>query len=80
MRDPHWSSRHSTGSRNWDYDTPAQLLSDMDQILPWPGLVTVSEYLRRNGIKIVNGTIVDAAIVNTPSSTKRKAEERAARE
>ena len=48
--------------------------------LPWPELVTVNEYLRRNGIKIDNGTIVDTAIVSAPSSTKNKAGERADRE
>jgi IS5 family transposase len=35
-------------------------------------LSAVSEYLRRHGIKIANGTIVDATIINAPSSTKNK--------
>lgn len=35
-------------------------------------LVAVNEYLRRNGIKIANGTIVDATIISAPSSTKNK--------
>lgn len=39
-------------------------------------LVAVNEYLRRHGIKIANGTIVDATIINAPSSTKNKKGER----
>jgi IS5 family transposase len=39
-------------------------------------LVSVNEYLRRNGIKISNGTIVDATIISAPSSTKNKDGER----
>lgn len=35
-------------------------------------LKAVNEYLRTNGIKISNGTIVDATIINAPSSTKNK--------
>jgi IS5 family transposase len=35
-------------------------------------LRAVNEYLRSNGIKIANGTIVDATIINAPSSTKNK--------
>ena len=35
-------------------------------------LVAVNEYLRLHGIKIANGTIVDATIINAPSSTKNK--------
>jgi IS5 family transposase len=35
-------------------------------------LVTMNEYLRRNGIKISNGTIVDATIISAPSSTKNQ--------
>src|SRR5262249_58526663 len=35
-------------------------------------LVTVNAYLARNGIKISNGTIVDATIISAPSSTKNK--------
>ncbi len=32
----------------------------------------VNEYLNENGIKITRGTIVDASIINAPSSTKNK--------
>lgn len=32
----------------------------------------VNEYLNENGIKIARGTIVDASIINAPSSTKNK--------
>lgn len=32
-------------------------------------LKTVNEYLACNGIKISNGTIVDATIISAPSST-----------
>lgn len=39
-------------------------------------LKAVNEYLRRNGIKIANGTIVDATIISAPSSTKNKDGER----
>lgn len=39
-------------------------------------LKAVNEYLRTNGIKISNGTIVDATIINAPSSTKNKKGER----
>ena len=35
-------------------------------------LKAVNEYLRTNGIKIANGTIVDATIINAPSSTKNQ--------
>ena len=35
-------------------------------------LATVNEHLRRNGIKITTGTIVDATIIGAPSSTKNK--------
>ena len=35
-------------------------------------LKAVNEYLRTNGIKISNGTIVDATIISAPSSTKNK--------
>jgi IS5 family transposase len=35
-------------------------------------LSAVNEYLRVNGIKIANGTIVDATIITAPSSTKNK--------
>ncbi len=39
-------------------------------------LVSMNEYLRRSGIKISNGTIVDATIISAPSSTKNKDGER----
>lgn len=39
-------------------------------------LKTVNSYLARNGIKISNGTIVDATIISAPSSTKNKKGER----
>ena len=39
-------------------------------------LYAVNEYLRVNGIKIANGTIVDATIISAPSSTKNKDGER----
>src|SRR5450631_3398512 len=39
-------------------------------------LSSVNEHLRRNGIKISNGTIVDATIISAPSSTKNKDEQR----
>ena len=35
-------------------------------------LKTVNAYLARNGIKISNGTIVDATIISAPSSTKNQ--------
>ena len=35
-------------------------------------LKAVNEYLRTNGIKIANGTIVDATIIGAPTSTKNK--------
>src|ERR1700722_16634067 len=35
-------------------------------------LSTVNEHLKRSGIKITNGTIVDATIISAPSSTKNK--------
>ncbi len=35
-------------------------------------LKAVNQYLRENGIKVSNGTIVDATIINAPSSTKNK--------
>jgi IS5 family transposase len=35
-------------------------------------LKAVNEHLQRNGIKISNGTIVDATIIGAPSSTKNK--------
>lgn len=35
-------------------------------------LKAVNEYLHSNGIKISNGTIVDATIISAPSSTKNK--------
>ena len=39
-------------------------------------LSSVNEHLKRNGIKISNGTIVDATIISAPSSTKNKDGER----
>jgi IS5 family transposase len=41
-----------------------------------PLLKLVNEYLKRNGIKISNGTIVDATIISAPSSTKNQDGER----
>ena len=35
-------------------------------------LTAVNDHLHRSGIKIANGTIVDATIINAPSSTKNK--------
>jgi transposase, IS5 family len=35
-------------------------------------LVSVNEHLRRSGMKITTGTIVDATIIGAPSSTKNK--------
>jgi IS5 family transposase len=37
-----------------------------------PLLAAVNEHLKRQGIKIANGTIVDATIISAPSSTKNK--------
>ena len=37
---------------------------------------TVNAYLSTQGIKVSNGTIVDASIVNAPSSTKNKDKQR----
>src|SRR5450755_3295831 len=39
-------------------------------------LTTVNDHLRRSGIKITTGTIVDATIIGAPSSTKNKDGER----
>jgi IS5 family transposase len=39
-------------------------------------LKAVNEYLRTNGIKIANGTIVDATIIGAPSSTKNQSGKR----
>src|SRR5436853_6905957 len=39
-------------------------------------LAAVNEYLRLHGIKIANGTIVDATIINAPSSTKNQSGKR----
>jgi transposase, IS5 family len=39
-------------------------------------LTAVNQYLKENGIKIANGTIVDASIISAPSSTKNKDGER----
>lgn len=36
----------------------------------------VNEYLKEKGIKVSRGTIVDATIINAPSSTKNKSKER----
>jgi IS5 family transposase len=36
----------------------------------------VNQYLQENGIKVSRGTIVDASIINAPSSTKNKKKER----
>lgn len=36
----------------------------------------VGEYLQSHGIKVANGTIVDASIINAPSSTKNKEKSR----
>ena len=41
-----------------------------------PLLATVNDYLRRQGINITRGTIVDATIISAPSSTKNKAGQR----
>jgi IS5 family transposase len=37
---------------------------------------SVGEYLQAKGMKIANGTIVDASIINAPSSTKNKEKSR----
>lgn len=37
---------------------------------------SVGEYLQNQGMKIANGTIVDASIINAPSSTKNKEKSR----
>lgn len=39
-------------------------------------LVAINRYLHENGIKVAKGTIVDATIINAPSSTKNKDGER----
>src|SRR5215469_8493592 len=39
-------------------------------------LETVNLYLQRNGVRITNGTIVDATIIAAPSSTKNRAQQR----
>jgi IS5 family transposase len=39
-------------------------------------LNTMNEHLRRSGIKIANGTIVDATIISAPSSTKNQSGKR----
>ena len=39
-------------------------------------LTAVNEHLRRGGIKIAKGTIVDATIIGAPSSTKNEAGKR----
>ena len=36
----------------------------------------VNQYLKENGLKVSRGTIVDASIINAPSSTKNKKKER----
>ncbi|MFP5484031.1 MAG: transposase, partial [Gammaproteobacteria bacterium] len=36
----------------------------------------VNVYLEENGLKVSRGTIVDATIINAPSSTKNKNKER----
>ncbi len=36
----------------------------------------VNEYLQENGLKVARGTIVDATIINAPSSTKNKKKQR----
>lgn len=41
-----------------------------------PLLAAVNGHLKSNGIKIANGTIVDATIISAPSSTKNKDQER----
>jgi len=37
---------------------------------------TINAYLRKNGVKVSTGTIVDATIISAPSSTKNTAGER----
>jgi len=39
-------------------------------------LKAVNDHLKRNGIKIANGTIVDATIIGAPSSTKNQGKQR----
>jgi len=39
-------------------------------------LATVNEGLQRSGIKISNGTIVDATIISAPNSTKNRGVDR----
>ena len=41
-----------------------------------PMLAAVNKHLRRNGIRITTGTIVDATIINAPSSTKNRDKQR----
>lgn len=41
-----------------------------------PILAAVNEHLKKNGIKIGNGTIIDATIITAPSSTKNNEGER----
>lgn len=41
-----------------------------------PLLAAVNVYLRRQGIKITTGTIVDATIINAPTSTKNRDKQR----
>jgi IS5 family transposase len=41
-----------------------------------PLLAAVNQHLKAQGIKIANGTIVDATIISAPSSTKNKDQER----
>jgi len=41
-----------------------------------PLFQSVGEYLQTQGMKIANGTIVDASIINAPSSTKNKEKSR----
>jgi len=36
----------------------------------------VNQYLKKNGLKVNRGTIVDASIINAPSSTKNKKKQR----
>ena len=37
---------------------------------------TINRYLEENGIKVSTGTIVDATIINAPSSTQKKDKKR----
>jgi IS5 family transposase len=41
-----------------------------------PLLAAVNNYLRRQGIKVTHGTIVDATIITAPTSTKNRRQER----